>query len=254
MYRPYYDDYECETCTRTFASNRSASQHMNALNHWAPRFDCESCDRDFSSQNAANRHMNAAGHWKPRFPEHYCHDCEREFDSANNLKMHLNSRVHRGTNIVCPFCKAAFTTASGVSHHLESSTCPRARNLNREAIYQTIKGRDPHGLITQKLLTYTDDSTQTIATTAAWNGSGYECYICHRSFSSLRGLNQHVGSPVHKQKIYHCPGRQCGRPLVSLAALFSHLESETCGFIRFEKVQQSVGDFLTGGQRLISFS
>jgi hypothetical protein len=103
-------------------------------------------------------------------------------------------------------------------------------------------------------LTYPDHSSEAIATSATWNGRYYECYLCHRGFTTIRGLNQHLESPAHKQKIYHCPNRQCGRELVSLAALFNHLESESCGYIRFEKVQQSIGGFLTDRQKLIGFA
>ncbi|KAF1983621.1 zinc finger protein [Aulographum hederae CBS 113979] len=303
-----YYNYECDTCTRTFANQAAVNQHMNALDHWAPRFNCESCGRDFSSQNAANQHMNAVslckprfecetctskfhsqaaandhmravGHLAPRYPceacnkvfrsqqaarehmesdnhwrKHYCSDCDRGFQNQNNLNMHLNSRVHRGNQVPCPFCRTAFATASGVSHHLESSSCSHARNVNRETIYEAIKSRDRQGLITKNLLTYPDQPSSGIATAATWNGHRYECYLCHRSFTSTRALDQHLASPVHQQKVYHCPNRQCGRDLVSLAALFNHLESESCGFIRFEKVQQNVNGFLTGKQRLIAFS
>jgi hypothetical protein len=42
--------------------------------------------------------------------------------------------------------------------------------------------------------------------------------------------------------------------MVTLAALFNHLESESCGFVRFESVQRSAGEFLMGRQRLIGFA
>ena len=113
--------------------------------------------------------------------------------------------------------------------------------------------RDPHGQITKKLLTYPDFKMKQAATSASWNGDFYECYLCHREFTSLNALNQHLASPAHKQKIYHCPSRQCDKDFVSLAALFNHLESESCGAVRFEKVQSGVQNFFTGGQRLIMF-
>ena len=88
----------------------------------------------------------------------------------------------------------------------------------------------------------------------AWNGSGFECYFCHRNFSTARGLEQHVKSPVHMQQIYHCPNRNCAKDFKTLASLFNHLESESCGFIKFSGVQRNVDNILTGRQRLIRFS
>lgn len=70
----------------------------------------------------------------------------------------------------------------------------------------------------------------------------------------MKGLNQHVNSAAHSQKVYHCFGRGCGREFARLAGLFNHLESETCGAARFESVQRNVGGFLTGGQRAIGFA
>ncbi|KAF8251394.1 hypothetical protein K440DRAFT_647686 [Wilcoxina mikolae CBS 423.85] len=237
--------YECETCNRCFSTEHAAGQHMNALDHWAPSYECDTCTNVFTSQSAADRHMNLNGHWK-----HYCHDCERKFENANNLRMHLNSRTHRGTSVTCPFCKRSFVTASGVSHHLETGSCSHATNLNRDSLHQMIRNRDPNGLITKKQL---ERHSEVEATDKCWNGYGYECYICHNVYNSLRELNRHINSGPHRQKIYHCPQRGCSKEFVSLAALFNHLESEACGFIRFEKVQRQVMGFLDGRTRLINF-
>lgn len=117
-----------------------------------------------------------------------------------------------------------------------------------------LRSKDAHGLITHKLLTWDgEQSNEMIATENTWNGCQYECYMCHKTFAQLRPLNQHLNSPAHKQKIYHCPKRDCARDFVSLAALFNHLESESCGFIRFEAVQANVGNFLTGKQKMLGF-
>lgn len=169
----------------------------------------------------------------------------------------MNSSIHRGSNITCPFCKRAFATATGATHHLESGSCSHARAVNNKTILAEIRRRDPGHLITKKLLTYPSSSSTSLsmtATEASWNGSCYECYLCHRGFNSLSALNQHVNSPAHvnKDKVYHCPGPGCVKDFSRLAGLFNHLESETCGAVRFEAVQRNVEGFLTGG-RLIGF-
>jgi len=116
-----------------------------------------------------------------------------------------------------------------------------------------ISERDPNGIITLKQLTWHGSANSTYqATDAAWNGRKWECYLCHRGFVSKVALNQHLNSPVHQQKVYHCPSRRCMKEFVSLAALFNHLESESCGAMRFEDVQQHAGNVLSGN-RLIAF-
>ncbi|KAL4862887.1 hypothetical protein BDV12DRAFT_178208 [Aspergillus spectabilis] len=242
--------YECEMCTKTFYTQNAANQHMNAMGHWAPTFACDSCNSMFHTQSAADQHMKASGHYR-----NYCKSCDRHFQNENNLRMHLTSKIHRGRQMLCPFCKAAYTTASGLVHHLERGSCPKAPNLNRETIHRMIRERDPHGLVTNKQIGWKEEENATYtANSHAWNGSGYECYLCHRTFPKITSLNQHLNSSTHKQHVYHCPNARCERSFSTLAALFNHLESESCSFMRFEKVQKSLGDVIGGKRRTISFA
>lgn len=167
----------------------------------------------------------------------------------------MNSSKHRGNNITCPFCKRGFATATGVTHHIETGSCPKARSLNRDTLLTEIRRRDPKHVITKKQLTYHPTDSNTTATGASYNPhSGlYECYICHKGFRELKSLNNHVNSPAHKERVYHCPGRMCGREFSALAALFNHLESEACGSVRFDDVQENVGGILSG-RRMIGFA
>jgi len=158
-----------------------------------------------------------------------------------------------GNSIQCPFCKNSYTTASGVTIHLESGTC--TSGLNRDKINTAIQNLDRNNVITRPMLTMPGyDRVETIATSRSWNGHSFECYLCHREFNSLKGLNQHIQSPAHEQPLYHCPNARCARPFKVLSGLVQHVESETCGFMRFMQVQQQartgienmVGRMITG--------
>ncbi|OCL13649.1 hypothetical protein AOQ84DRAFT_282691 [Glonium stellatum] len=275
-----YDHWpECQTCPRTFRTQQSCNQHMNDTDHWAPRFECESCTRDFRSQNAANQHMTAVRHWAPRIPcetcekkfhtqnaadqhmdalahyKNYCKSCGLRFQNENNLRMHLNSKIHRGTNVPCPFCRVGYTSASGLTHHLETGACTRAPNLNRETILNMIRERDPHGVITNKQIGWhKEENVKYSATNHAFNGYYWECYVCHNEYTTVNALNAHINSPSHKQKVYRCPNSkvQCGKQFVTLAGPFNHLESEACAFMRFENVQRQMTHVLQG-RKLIAF-
>lgn len=118
-----------------------------------------------------------------------------------------------------------------------------------------VRERDPHGVITQKQIGYHHDENCTITSTdRAFNGYYWECYICHKKFNTRNSLDQHLNSPVHKQPVYHCPNLRggCQKQFITLAAQFNHLESESCGFMRFESVQQKMKTVLQGN-RMISF-
>ncbi|OJD31850.1 zinc finger protein [Diplodia corticola] len=249
--------YDCETCSYSFRSASACDEHMDDKDHWSYPYDCETCSRSFRSASARDKHQDREGHYKHL----HCKDCDKYFRSEDNLRQHRNSRLHRGATVPCPFCKTAFTTASGVSHHLETSSCPRARNLSRTKIYEAIKQRDPDGIITERLVGWATEPDRNAQwdPKSAWNGhSGYECYVCHKVFSRASGLRSHVFSPVHQAPLYHCPNKHgsCrGKKFPTLAALFNHLESQTCDFIRFEAVGRNIGNVFTiSSKRLIEFS
>ncbi|KAM7196068.1 hypothetical protein V8F33_006360 [Rhypophila sp. PSN 637] len=245
-------------------------QHCEATGHSPSRFECDTCDAYFRSETARRQHMSARDHWyKPyeyalctdRFvnkedykdheieDHHYYADYDRHFQNFNNIKMHLNSRIHRGTDIECPFCKRFFTTATGMVHHLERGSCPAARNLSREEIYRFVRQKDPQGVISKKLIGWSGDATYEV-TTRFWDGDCFRCYLCGRGFGSLSSLRAHINSPTHQQALYHCPNRRCGMEFKALASVINHLESETCGAMRFETVQRRITDIVSSDRRI----
>ena len=166
---------------------------------------------------------------------------------------HLTSKIHRGSTVICPFCKTKYTSASGLTHHLERGACPNAPHLTRETIHRMVRGNDPQGLITKQNSDWSEDmDIEYSATDYAFNGRFWQCYLCKKNFNTVQSLNAHLNSSVHKQKVYHCPNTRCSKKFVTLAALFNHLESETCSFIRFEGVQRRLQDVLSG-RKLIAF-
>ncbi|KAJ5811813.1 zinc finger protein [Penicillium riverlandense] len=229
----YYsdDEFECETCDRVFYSQHAVSQHMNALDHWASQFECETCTRGFSSQHAVNQHMNALDHWAPEFE---CDTCDFSSSSESVVNQHMADEGHY--EHYCTGCRRQFQNDNNLQM---TGSCPRAPNVDRATLRDMIRRRDPKGVISNKLLEWhQDEDAQYEITNRAFNGSGWECYLCHREFVHSRALNQHINSPAHQQKAYHCPNGRCQKQFVILAALFHHLESETCSFMRFERVQR----------------
>ncbi|KAI1407043.1 hypothetical protein F5Y13DRAFT_195794 [Hypoxylon sp. FL1857] len=234
--------WECRDCYKTFAAWRSREQHLDATGHRPLDYICRCC-KSVNPDEQARREHETESH-------NYCPECKREFHTANNLKMHLRSRIHRGKGIMCPFCKTGYATATGLAHHLEGGSCKQASFLNRDEVYKVVRSKDPTGVISKKLIGWHGSSSYE-ATDSTWNGSSYECYFCHRAFRNLNSLNQHLNSPIHQQALYHCPNRMnCGREFKTLAAVMNHLESESCAFARFETVQNTVGDIVSGNRRL----
>lgn len=140
-----------------------------------------------------------------------------------------------------------------MTHHLESGSCRNAPSLNRDSIYKFVRSKDPSGLVSKKLIGWEGSSQNTYSCTdRAWNGRMWECYLCHRGFGTMHGLNQHLNSPAHQQNLYHCPNRSCRQDFKTLAAIINHLESEKCGAMRFEQVQRNIHG-MVNGNRLIGY-
>lgn len=172
--------WRCDTCGRSFGSTRALRQHMSALGHVESpfQFKCHRCPTMFRTSSDADDHMCLYNHWsqqcsrcpastptEDQLKQHeiechfWCSKCEREFQSYNNIKMHMNSRVHLGTSITCPCCTSSFTTATGLAHHLETGSCPKATGLNRDVVYNLIRSVDHNGLIAKNLIGWHGSTT-----------------------------------------------------------------------------------------------
>ncbi|KAF6832357.1 hypothetical protein CPLU01_06182 [Colletotrichum plurivorum] len=274
-YRHRPPPFECDTCTRCFGDDRAVRDHMDALGHWAESASeieyevkeepvleeylryfpseegcdevCEECNLSFIREKDWELH-NQVFH-------HYCGSCNRTFKDYNGLTQHLNSTAHRSVlDLQCPFCRQYKTTATSLVYHIEGGRCPEAP-LNRYSLFKTIQDRDPNRIITKKP-TQRQVSTDVhyTASERAYNprARAYECYLCHRYFNYLNGLNDHLNSPFHEEKFYRCPSRRCNKRFTTLAGMISHLESETCQYMRFDAVQQHVIG-IVDPQRLITF-
>ncbi|KAK3388597.1 hypothetical protein B0T20DRAFT_98610 [Sordaria brevicollis] len=240
-----YARYGCNTCLATFNSDAARWQHMNAKGHAG--YECGVCDNRYRTQKACTDHEVEY--------HNYCADCDKFFQNVNNIKMHLNSRTHRGQPMECPFCRNNFTTATGLTHHLESSGCRNAPSLNRDRIYQIIRQKDPSGVISKNLIGWTggeSNPNRYKATDRAWNGRAWACALCSRVCTTREGLDKHLNSPAHYSILYHCPNNNCPSEFKTLAAIINHLESESCRFMGFDAVQKKMGQVVTKG-RMISF-
>ena len=182
----------------------------------------------------------------------YCADCKRFFQSESNLHHHLNSKVHQPANVRCPGrgCNKAFVSNAALVLHFESGTCPS--RLTREELNRIIVRADTNNYITNpaRLLTGPLGRSEPPAPTVTWatelsfDGTAYECFLCHSTFTTLARLNQHLQSPRHEDKIYRCPKMDCQTEFVTLSGLCQHVEGGSCGIRMFRQVRD-VMDGLT---------
>lgn len=133
-------------------------------------------------------------------------------------------------------------TATGIIHHLERGSCPNAP-LNREKLWRIVRERDPHGVISKHLLEWEGSVERKLeATSQAYDpyNDTWDCCLCNRWFCTKQALDQHLSSPIHQQNLYHCPNSICRKEFTTLAAAVNHMESESCGYRRFNEVQHAM--------------
>jgi len=251
VYIDHVRDWEiCKFCDEDLRWTDDPLEHYEDVHH-----TCHLCVRHaFKTPTSLHQHFDAC--------HHYCKPCERVFQSEQNLDAHLRSRIHQPANYKCPMvgCQQRFISAAAVVLHMESGTC--TSGISRALIDRYIVQHDVRNVITNpsRLITagqggerQLQPTPQYIATQRSWNGSGYECYFCHKEFRYLAQLNQHLASPKHSQpeeKIYRCPNRNCGAQKSTLSGLCQHIESGSCGVNKFASVGDALDSFVSGMRRL----
>lgn len=152
------------------------------------------------------------------------------------IHQHSSSSVHKKRGFDCLFCERNFGTPSAVAMHIESGCHKVTRHQVTAAVHKlkivpTISvDRRLEGPTLPSVVTYS-------ATKLAFNGSAYECYLCHRTFATLGRLNAHLNSPAHDDDEFKCPNKKCGSEFKLVSGLIQHIESETCGLAKFKEVQ-----------------
>ncbi|KAJ7761198.1 hypothetical protein DFH07DRAFT_903318 [Mycena maculata] len=247
----------CDDCDIDFASWRGLKEHyvQSRVHDY-----CQRCDSHFSDTRELESHYES--------DHYYCIKCRRFFQNAlglhehyrHNLNSHLNSSLHRPKDVLCPGkgCGLAFVSRSALVLHLESGKC--TSGADRQTINRLVRQYDTTNIITNpaRLLTggagvrilVCDTQITYRAGPASWNGSEYECYLCHNGYRSLSALNQHLASPRHQEKTYVCPLNTCHTPFTTLSGLCQHIESERCGVSRFKVVQTTMDDLMGKMRRL----
>ncbi len=233
----------CQRCDEHFDDSDDLDYHYNNSHHF-----CNSCRKIFVNEHGLKEHYRQSER------HHYCFPCNTHFVNDHNLRQHLNSGIHRPKNTHCPFgCGSSFISNSALVLHLEAGAC--SSGVNRNAVNRYVRQLDTNHVITDpsRLITGGSSGNEEIeyyATDASWNGSGFECYLCHNVYSTLKGLNQHLASPRHQDKIYICPGVNCRIHFSALSALCQHIESGRCDVLKFRAVQATMDRYLGQMNRL----
>ncbi|KAI0758796.1 hypothetical protein C8Q74DRAFT_1209517 [Fomes fomentarius] len=239
----------CRVCDELYEDWEDLYEHYDTVHYY-----CDDCNQVFQSDLGLHEHHIQ------RHSDVYCALCEHMFKDNNAFRHHERSTPHQGRTVHCPMqrCKKFFVSRAALVQHLESGACPSS--ITRDEVNRIVSSLDEGGIITSCARPIGGPSSEsssavieTWATERAWNGKHYECYVCHRTFASLPALNQHLSSPAHTEKLYHCPTvlKGCEAEFRTLSGFCQHVESESCGVHRFKKTMDKFIDGLPQGKRLL---
>ncbi|KAG0692341.1 hypothetical protein DFH29DRAFT_970185 [Suillus ampliporus] len=153
---------------------------------------CAGCDRWFVDLESLYKYFAASS------KHNWCFVCSRDFSTPTSLDQHAASPVHRALDLECPLCPKRFKTPSSIALHIESGTSQVTAAVHALNIVPMIS-------ISCHIEGWTPCVVTYYVTERAFNGTAYECYLCHRTFRTLGALNSHINSPAHDADEFKCP-------------------------------------------------
>ena len=260
--RNYYNNlptqFRCCDCERDFVNESALNQHLASKIHVSPRHletVCEECDKEFKSENALRQHMASVKHAPLCNVNCVAHKkCKRHFNCPSGLVQHLESGACRsGLNrqkinkVVQQKDTARLITGPDILEGIEflgdrsSATTSSARSVIYTPDTSVCDASSDSGTVTPgaEPLTPSSGSSGYGPERRLSASAAMKCPLCpkRKAFRSFRALEDHLTSPMHAPKIFHCPTALAPVPadeskalkhFSTLSGLTQHLESGAC--------------------------
>ena len=259
-------DHMCKICRRTVPSLQSFQQHCESLKHKPiSALSCptgEGCKRKFSAPSALLHHLES-GKCCSGMDRDDIYDIVQLYDKDHTI--HILPKLTPSSS--------TYLSAHGLS---PDSGAPTA-SLDSSDGWLLVTPTHSQGSVEGSLVDWTlpEDSRLLLGGRRVIDGIKPElrCSLCPRkskAFRTVQALQQHIVSPTHCDKVYHCPRnllpinsskaetkQRKAKQFTTLSGLAQHLESGACRggrqtFLRcIEFIQQHLGQWGLGGMRLL---
>ncbi|KAK7468590.1 hypothetical protein VKT23_003094 [Stygiomarasmius scandens] len=254
---------DCVQCDQYFNSDAALRVHCETSPVTHLTF-CIVCKHELKDAFTLQKHLNySKAHrydsdgYEPSESEDdqsYCTLCHRAFVDDRALHQHLQAK-HDHLTHNCILCKRRFRFPSSIAQHIESGGCKKEINHHHVTAAVHAMNISPTISIPRRIEGPPLVAAVMIysATDLAFNGIAYECYLCHREFGTLHGLNCHLRSPIHDADEFVCPNVVCGKTFKVISSLIQHIESESCGLAKFKTVEKYANRLSARFSRLLEF-
>lgn len=175
---------KCETCLKSFATQRALSAHLMASHGSVP---CPECNKLLASQGSLKKHM-VMMHGEGE--QHVCDVCARVFRTKQCFEKHV--KMHMGTfeveRVQCQLCMAWLTNKYCLRQHMR-----RIHTSADEVVSCGICGRVQRN---QVMLRH--------HMTRAHGESRFECDVCFKKFKRPHHMREHKAIHHTGEDLYGC--------------------------------------------------
>jgi hypothetical protein len=250
----HIDEFRCVECDREFASLRALEDHFKDKVHQKVERIvvcdnyCVLCERQFVNEQAYEMHMNSTKH-KPLCEELSCKHCKTTFTAVSAMLQHMESggchRPHMSRELVDGIMQRMDTAGVIVDSGMQEMPCVENLRIGSdpesdETTSDVGSDESDGGVI------FTPCSTPGVLTPAVFTQSIQDasrtripksplcCPLCPERgpFIDMLAKDQHLASPKHAPKIYHCPvALGGGEPEVrfsTFSGMLQHVEAGAC--------------------------
>ena len=262
--------FHCCDCDRDFVDEQALHQHLQSKNHKpdaTPKLSligtsawvCELCEREFKDEKSLEQHRSSVIH-KP-LSDFKCFGdrrCKKRFTSPSAWLHHLESGACRSK-----ITRAKLNTAvqssdishliTGVSHQeyvmLDGADFSGEQSTTGSVVLTPVTG---DGFDESPFWPASPASRSGFFTPDSGSSRGLPdilspaiklscplCPVVRKPFQSLEALSNHLSSPAHSPKLFHCPLSIAGyedeakiselmKYFSTLSGLLQHLESGAC--------------------------
>jgi Zinc-finger of C2H2 type/C2H2-type zinc finger len=228
------DSLSCEDCERTFNSTTALSQHLASVKHKPlSNLPCplgKKCTMRFLSPSALIQHLESGE----------CDSGTTRETLYSLIQTHDSERLIHSPPESAPLTPQSYPPSEvSLTNHLLS--IPNGSDWSliiAPSIHSPDESMTEWSFVSG-LQTPISDDHHSIDTPAP---NQFQCPLCpkrRKPFATIQSLNQHMASPVHCPKIYHCPtmifseapsskSQKPQKLFSTLGGLAQHLESGAC--------------------------
>ncbi|KAH8704335.1 hypothetical protein GQ44DRAFT_782742 [Phaeosphaeriaceae sp. PMI808] len=235
---PNSSDRSCKQCQRTFKSSQALQQHCESIKHKPlSALGCpvgKGCRGNFSAPSSLLHHLESGN----------CESGMDRYDIYHMVQLCDKDRKVHNVPTITPSSSAALSVGN-----LTPRSGPSLMSLETSHEWSLVSTTLSQGSVDGSWVELSPLRDSFLSCEGrVMDDKAVEhslrCPLCPKTrkpFITTQALQQHMGSPVHGNKIYHCPSnlRAVGsrgsekkgkkeRQFTTLGGLAQHLESEAC--------------------------